>query len=143
MAGSVAGAAGGDLPGSLTLLDLFEEHPVAVAFDWRTRFGMPSSAVGEEMTFGEAWLLVQALSSDPSSRMGAALAGWSKPWSHESLVLADLFDLQHAAASTKGRPKPYPRPWVKSTERRTMRPDPSLTQDQILAALRRAGHDTL
>lgn len=115
----------------------------AFAYDWRARFGLSHAVIGESMTFGEAWSLVQALATDPSSRVAAALAGWQYPWSHEAMLLADLYDLQHQKAAGKKRVKPRPRPWDKKPERRRMMPDPSLSQEEILAALRAAGHDTL
>lgn len=143
MAGRLDRPAGGDLPGSLTLLDLIEEHPSAFAYDWRTRLRLPLAVIGKSMTFGEAWSLVQALATDPSSHVAAALAGWRHPWSQEAIILADLYDLQHQKAAGKKRVKPRPRPWDKKPERRRMVPDPSLTQEEIVAALRAAGHDTL
>lgn len=90
------------------------------------------------MTCGEAWRLLGLLAADPSSHVAAALSGWDHPVSREQIVLMDLFDLQHASKS-KNRPKPYPRPWKNRTRSRTV-PHPSLTQDEIVAALRFAGH---
>lgn len=49
------------------------------------------------------------LAKDPSSQIGAALAGWDGPRSAEWLILADLYDLQHQSKA-KRTPKPYPRP---------------------------------
>lgn len=95
------------------------------------------------MTFGEAIRLTEQLASDPSSHVAAALLGWQHPYSREALVLADLFDLQHQKAwGGKGaKPKPYPRPWPdQQSGKRTSKPAADITQDEILAALRRAGH---
>src|SRR5690606_40055155 len=49
--------------------------------------------------------------SSDLSRIGAAVAGWDRPWSPEAWILADLWDLL-AAVNTerRRRPKPYPRP---------------------------------
>lgn len=56
----------------------------------------------------------------------------------------NLYDLQHdiawAQGGRKGRkPKPYPRPWPLVTTRKT-RPAAEVTHEQIVAALRFAGH---
>jgi hypothetical protein len=96
------------------------------------------------MTWGEALRLVNRLVLDPSSHVAAAISGWSEPMSRESLALMDLFDLQvlfrWVDGGKKGqKPKPYPRPWPAQTKKR-VKPDASLTQEQIVAALRAAGH---
>lgn len=126
---------GGDPPGILGLLELIEEHPAAFAYDWRTRFRMPTDAIGVGMSWGEAWLLVQGLSRDPSSHVAAAIAGWRYPMGREALVLADLFDLTHAAHAQK-RAKPYPRPWKQRSGSNPLEPSP-LTPEQRLAVLMR------
>lgn len=64
------------------------------------------------MSFREAWNLVGVLANDPSSQIGAAMAGWDGPKSAEWLILADLYDLQHMSKA-KRKPKPYPRPKAK------------------------------
>lgn len=90
------------------------------------------------MTYGEAWRLLHRLAVDPSSHFTASLNNWAHPLTHEALVLMDLFDLQHRS-KTKKTPRPYPRPWTARTIRRTA-PDARLTQEEIVAALRAAGH---
>jgi hypothetical protein len=90
------------------------------------------------MTYGEAWRVLSVLGRDPSSWVAASLSGWQTPVTQESAVLMDLFDLQHASKS-KHKPKPYPRPWPDRTKTRTA-PAAHLTQDEIIAALRAAGH---
>lgn len=90
------------------------------------------------MTWGETWRLFHLLMHDPSSQVGAALAGWSEPVNRMDLTLRDLYDLQHAS-KTKRKPKPYPRPWPDRTKTR-LEPSADLTQDEIVAALRAAGH---
>lgn len=96
------------------------------------------------MSWSDAWHLVGILVADSSSHLGAAAAGWSYPVDRLTLVLMDVYDLQHkiahAQAGGKGKkPKPYPRPWPASTKT-TTKPSVDLTQDEIVAALRRAGH---
>ena len=89
------------------------------------------------MSWGEAFRLAQRLAADPSSAVGAALAGWDHPASREALILMDLYDA-FTAANFK-RAKPYPRPWPDRDKKRT-KPGEGITQDQIIAALRAAGH---
>lgn len=69
------------------------------------------------MSWGEATRLLQVLAADPSSALCAALAGWQHPFSREALILADLFDLQHASKAKRGRPQPWPRPWATGRRR--------------------------
>jgi hypothetical protein len=96
------------------------------------------------MSWGEALRLVNRLVLDPSSHVAVALSGWSEPVSREALALMDLFDFQAmcrwADGGKKGpKPKPYPRPWPAQTKKRA-KPDASLTQEEIVAALTAAGH---
>lgn len=70
---------------------------------------MPVTKIGgKSMSYSEAVSLTQTLLSDPSSHVAASTQGWQHPESRESLVLKDMFDLQHAQAA-KHRPDPYPR----------------------------------
>jgi len=131
------GCAGrGITPPILTLVGLFDEHPQAFAYDWRTRFGVSVTDVGTRaaMTWGEAWHLAGALAGDPSSHVAAAVAGWTHPTDRPAMVLADLYDLLHRVHA-KVPPKPYPRPWSTSESKRTTKP--SIPQDLIREALRR------
>lgn len=89
------------------------------------------------MTWGEAGRLVDLLLADPSSRLAAAVEGWTRPASEESLVLMQVVDVLSAAHLKN--PKPWPRPWPRSSSRRHL-PSAELTQDEIVAALRAAGH---
>jgi hypothetical protein len=61
------------------------------------------------MEWGEAVRLLRILRSDPSSMTAAAMEGWDYPISQETIVLADIFDLEHYinADPKKGRPKPH------------------------------------
>lgn len=123
-----------------------DAHRGAFEYDWRTRFRLPLTTVGRSMGFGEAVRLTHALASDPTSQVCAALAGWDYPVTHESIVLMNLYDLEHqiawAQAGGKGhRPTPHVRPWPDRDETKKSAPAPEVTQDQIVAALRAAGHD--
>lgn len=135
---------GGCRPGGIRqLLELIEEHPAAFRYDWRTRLGLPIEALFDgRMSWADAWAVTTELARDPSSRIGAALAGWSHPMPREALVLADLYDLQLAANTDKkkrGQAKPYPRPWkTKDSGRRSTRP--AVDQATVRAALAARGH---
>lgn len=87
------------------------------------------------MPYGEAWRLYLILAADPSSQIAAATHNWSHPVSREALVLADLFDLQHASKA-KRRPSPYPRPWVASERKRRGRGMPREELEALLEATR-------
>lgn len=62
------------------------------------------------MPWSEAHRLTEILLNDPSSQIGAAVAGWQYPLSRGDLTLRDLYDLQHRSKA-KRKPKPLPRPW--------------------------------
>jgi hypothetical protein len=92
------------------------------------------------MTWGEAYRLTQQLSIDPSSHVAAALAGWEHPMTREALIAADTYDLTvraHTPKKRQGSVKPYPRPW---DAKRKARMRPTVSQDQVRAALRARGH---
>lgn len=90
------------------------------------------------MSWGEALRQTVTLMSDPSTQVAAATGGWDYPVSRLDLTLRDLYDLTHQVASVK-RVKPYSRPWAGKKKRRAQ-PDAGVTQSQIVAALRHAGH---
>lgn len=95
------------------------------------------------MSFREAWNLVGILASDPSSQIGAAMAGWDGPKSAEWLILADLYDLQHMSKA-KRNPKPYPRPKSKKAPTKRVGKTQLATADAIkllqsISPLRKAG----
>ena len=104
--------------------------------------GVALSDVGVTVTITEASRLVEQIIVDPGSHLGAEIRGWDYPASREHLALLDLYDLLHVANSDpkKPRPKPYPRPWP-AVEKRVAKP--GLSQEDVLAALRRAGHTNL
>lgn len=105
-------AEGGRLRGGICgLLDLIEEHPGALEYDFRTRFpGLPNGLgdVPDRMGWGEAIRVLRILRADPSSMVAAAAEGWSHPISREALALLDLYDLTMAANSSGKGPKPKP-----------------------------------
>lgn len=132
----------GYTPPILTLLDLLSEHRGAFEYDWRTRFQKSVNVIGtRKMSYGEAWRLAMILLGDMSSQVAASVAGWDGPLDRIDATLRDLFDLQHmiGAAGSKKKPKPYPRPWPDKQKTRTL-PGAEVTRDQVIAALRFAGH---
>lgn len=125
------------------LADLMETHRGPLEFDWRTRFHLPLTVVGESMTWGEAVRLVRILRSDPSSAFTAAVEGWDYGVSREALILLDLFDLEYAKAGVKNR-KPHPmrpgKPDEKAVKHRGDRA--GRTNDQVLALVRPASGES-
>lgn len=92
------------------------------------------------MTLIEAARLSAILRNDPSSATAAAIEGWAYPISREAMLLADIFDIQHASKAKK-RPKPYPRPWsVVDITRRRGNAD-GRSRDQVIDILRQFGHN--
>lgn len=126
----------------IALADLIDTHRGAFEYDWRARFQLPVSSIGDAMTWGEAVRHTDRLAADPSSAIGAALAGWDYPVGYDALAVMNLFDLMHEIAWAQGgkkgsRPKPHPRPW---SDRKTRRAKPTVSQEEVIAALRSAGH---
>ena len=131
-------------PGEIRgLLQLIEEHPAEFTHDWRTRFGLPLSALFDgTVSWTEAHYLASVLLSDPTSQLAAAAAGWDHPWSYEAMVLADLYDLFLAANTDRrkrGSMKPYKRPFKQANGTRRSRP-PMVDQAAVRAALAARGH---
>lgn len=79
------------------------------------------------MAWHETWDLTQELVKDPTSRVAAAVAEWSHPITHESMVLRDLYDLLAIVNSGRTKPRPYPRPW----DNRRNRTKSSLPRERI------------
>lgn len=130
--------AGSDSPKLLKLLELIEEHPVAVARDFRERFGLSYLDIGSGITYLEAWQLVESLLQDTTSWVFTVVAGWKFPVSREWMLAADHYDLLHAANS-KRRPKPYPRPWPETKNKIGGKKTVKRSITDVLAILR-PGH---
>lgn len=60
------------------------------------------------MEWGEAIRLLSILRADPSSMTAASFEGWDYPITQETIVLADIFDLEHLVNSDPKRPRPKP-----------------------------------
>ncbi|HKY57659.1 MAG TPA: hypothetical protein VJL80_06450 [Aeromicrobium sp.] len=98
--------------------------------------------IGDDVEWGEAIGLVQTLAADPSSYIAASVSGWDYPITYEAAAVMNLFDLMHDIAWQQGgrkgsRPRPHPRPW---RDRAKSRPKPTISQDEVVAALMAAGH---
>lgn len=144
LAGRVQRPQWGEPGGIAALADLIDAHRGAFEYDWRARFHLPLSVIGKTMSWGEAWRQVAELCLDPASHVAAAVSGFDYPIGREALLLMDAYDLTvHIAWAQGGRkgskPKPYPRPWRAEGSRRA-KPSAELSQDEVIAALRRAGH---
>jgi hypothetical protein len=113
-------------------------HEQAFTYDWRNRFGLPLTVVFDgTMSWGETWALTAELAADPSSRVGAAVAGWSHPLDRGAIVTMDLYDLTLRSLSGRREPKPYPRPW---DPKPVVLGRPSVSQAAVRAALAARGH---
>ena len=137
--------AGGDAGGIRALLDLIEEHRGALEYDWRLRFGLPLSAVGASMDYGEAMRLVGILVHDPSSQIAAAVNGWDFPITRETLAVLDLYDLEGIkAAGSKWKPHDG-RPFSATPDRTVTRKGDAggRSAEEVRAILRSLGHTSL
>lgn len=126
--------------GITRLWSLAEAYPEAFTYDFRA-LGISTSEIGVSVDYDEAWRLAVILLQEPTSWLRAQITGWKHPVSREFQVLADLFDLQLAANSKKGKkPKPYPRPWATSQEttRYGGRKSQTRTAEQIREILARS-----
>ncbi len=125
-------------------LGLVGRHPGAFSYDWRTRFGLPLSAVFDgRMSFREAWMLTQELIVDPSSRVFVAVAETKHPWTREAFILADLVDITRYANTPKKRHrsmKPYDRPIESPNRDVTRSKRPVIDQHRVRAELAIRGH---
>ena len=100
--------------------------------DFREKFHLSLSDIGQSVRYDEAFLLVVSLSSDSSSWFHAAIAEWEYPISREVMALMDLYDLQHQSKSKK-KVKPYPRPWGDGSKKKI---GTSVTAVEAVALLR-------
>lgn len=136
MAAGVQRLEWGDPGGIVALADLIDTHRGAFEYEWRARFHLPLSVVGKSMTWGEAFRLTRILSVDPGSAVCASIQGWDYAMSREALILAGVYDIQHASKA-KRRPAPYPRPWPDENRRTFGRTKLSIARlKEVLAATR-------
>jgi hypothetical protein len=121
-------------------VQLVDDHTSAFVYDWRHRFGLPLREVTDTAPdWWEFCHLLTSLTNDPTSHVAAAMAGWSRPWSPEAWILADLLDVFIRANSKRAsRTSAYPRP----NDARPVRYGGGRSQSDIYAALQARGHDT-
>ncbi|WP_212750679.1 hypothetical protein [Cutibacterium avidum] len=114
---------------------MMHTHRGALEYDWRTRFGLPLTAVGTDaMSWSEAVRLAVTLTSDGSSQLAAALGQWRRPFTFTEWAVLDFLDT-YRAANSEGKADPVPRPTEKP---RT----PGMSKqevDAILSRVRAAG----
>lgn len=67
---------------------LVKDRRRTVARTLRETFGVGLTDLGDGLSWGEAKLLLEEAAADPSTALGAELAGWSYPATH-----VDLFSL--------------------------------------------------
>lgn len=94
-----------------------DDHRAAFVYDFRHRFGLGLDDLGSRVPWTEVVYLVSVLVRDPSSWLQTSLNGWHHPVSYEWAALAAQYDL-HAQVNSKRKPKPYPRPWDNTREKR-------------------------
>jgi hypothetical protein len=82
------------------------------------------SDLGGAVTWGEALLLIEDAASDPSTALGAELAGWAFPAS-----MLDLLSLAAQIGNEKAARKVMP--WVLQNPRKT---EPSASADEVATA---------
>lgn len=103
--------AGASPGGIFWLLELIEEHGVAIARDFREKFGLSVFELGVATRWDEAHALALSLFRDPSSWLYAAAAGWDAPIHPLEPAMADLYDLTNQKF-VRQRVQQYPRRWA-------------------------------
>lgn len=96
--------------GSIKVREIISDHTSAVAYDFRSQFGVSYLEIGRSLTYLEASHLIAILIQSSDSWLCAAVAEWKYPVSNEWTVLANTYDLL-AQVNSKKKPKPYQRPW--------------------------------
>jgi hypothetical protein len=66
---------------------LIREHRGAVTRTMRENFGVGLTDLGDGLTWGEAHTLLVEAAADPSTALGAKLAGWAYPASIPQLLV--------------------------------------------------------
>jgi hypothetical protein len=125
-------------PGGIrTLVKCIDEHPVALAYDFREQFGLSIRDIGGAVSWCEAVLLFCGLYNKPGTQTYAAVREHDYAMSLEAMELADLID-SFRQANSKGKPKSYPRPWKSGSHKSAT---PTVSQDVIREALRERGYE--
>jgi hypothetical protein len=120
--------------GIFRVLEFRENHPGALAYDFRTRFNLSAFEIGDTVSWLEAAYLISQLLQDPSSRLQAAVNKWKYPVTQEWIALIHIFDLL-AMANSKKKPKPHPTPWGDANRNKIG--GGNLTRQQVIQQLER------
>lgn len=81
-------------------------------YDFRHRFHLPLSQVGEEIPWDEAVDLVEQLQLDMGSRLFMSMMGWSYPMSRADFAGAVLTSrVANALQAQDAKPFPWEWPW--------------------------------
>ena len=94
--------------GIFKLLEILENHPAELAFDFRSKFQISIFDIGRSVTYLEALYLIAILLKDTTSWVTAAKSGWKHPASREWIVTKDLFDLTPEPSSITEASAPLP-----------------------------------
>jgi hypothetical protein len=108
------------LGGILAVLEILEDYKPAFTYDFRARFGLGLSDLGDKVPWDEVVSLVSVLLSDPTSWLQSAKHKWDHPISYEWTIAAATYDLL-ATVNSKRKPKPWPRPWTKANQKQGVR----------------------
>jgi len=102
-----------------------------VRADFRTIYHTSWEDVGCAVPYREAVHLVRELQNNPTSRLSAAINGWTFPVTYEWMALAELIDLT-VQANSKRKQRPFPRPWGRGEKKigRT-----SLSRERVIELL--------
>ncbi|MDN3309558.1 hypothetical protein QWJ90_01300 [Microbacterium oryzae] len=104
---------------------IIRERRHTVARTLRETFGVGLSDLGDGLSWGEAKLLIEEASGDPSTALGAELADWAYPAS-----MPDLLTLIAQIGNEKAARKVMP--WVMQSPKR--QDETRATTDEIAAA---------
>lgn len=100
------------------------EHRGAIARTLRETFSVGLSDLGDALSWGEAIVLIEEASADPSTALGAELAGWAYP-----ATMPQLLTMIGAIGSERASRKVMP--WALSSPRSNQ---PKATTEEVAIA---------
>jgi hypothetical protein len=106
----------------MAVAQFIREHRGTVARTMREAFSVGLSDLGGALSWGEAKLLIEQAAADPSTALGAELAGWAYP-----ATIPQLLGLIAQFAQFDKDARVHAMPW-------SMRADTKPTDDEIAAA---------
>lgn len=95
----------------MLLIEAFDDHPVEMVADYRTRYGLSWFDAGDTYSWEEAFYLYADMLKDPDSKVTAAKQGADYPMNRTMMVMMDLFDLTMAVNVKKSDRVFYSRPY--------------------------------